>query len=74
MWSPTHNEEKGGRWKEFEQLVKRIIDEYGRSGWTESNHRILKLSEFYNRAVAGLLGQPEITKYLPGYSDTIGNK
>lgn len=64
--------QKGGRWKEFEQLVKRIIDEYGRSGWTESNHRILRLSEFYNRMVTGMLGQPDIVKILPTYSDTIG--
>jgi hypothetical protein len=66
--------EKGGRWKEFEQLVKGEIDAASRAGWNEQNHRILRLSEFYNRMVAGLTGQPDIVKYLPAYSDTIGAK
>lgn len=66
--------EKEGRWKQLEDLVKSEIENHNRQGWTEDNHRILRLSEFYNRMVTGILGEPEIIKYLPTYSDTIGNK
>lgn len=66
--------EKQGRWPELEQLVKDEIKLRSQQGWTEHNHRILKLSEFYNRSVTGLLGRPDIIKILPTYSDTIGNK
>lgn len=66
--------EKNGRWMDLEKLVKSEIKNHSRQGWTEENHRILRLSEFYNRMVAGILGEPEITKYLPTFSDTVGNK
>lgn len=66
--------EKQGRWPELEQLVKDEIKLRSQQGWTEHNHSILRLSEFYNRSVTGLLGRPDIIKILPTYSDTIGNK
>lgn len=61
--------EKGGRWKQLEDLVKSEIKASNQQGWNDDSSRILRLSEFYNRMVAGLLGEPEIRKYLPTYAD-----
>lgn len=61
--------EKGGRWQELEEFVRSEIETINRQGWGEHNHRILRLSEFYNRMVAGVTGSPDLVKYLPTYAD-----
>jgi len=65
---------KGGRWSEFEQEMKQYIEEQSKQGWTDQTANVLRWSNMYNSLAAGVIGSPELIKYLPTYQDVIGNK
>jgi len=65
---------KGGRWPEFEQEMKRYIEEQSKQGWTDQTANVLRWSNMYNSLAAGVIGSPDLIKYLPTYQDVIGNK
>jgi hypothetical protein len=65
---------KGGRWHEFENAMKQFVEEESERGWTDESANILRWSQMYNSLAAGVIGSPELIKYLPTYQDVIGNK
>ena len=65
---------KGGRWPEFEQEMKQYIKDQSKQGWTDQTANVLRWSNIYNSLAAGVIGSPELIKYLPTYQDIIGSK
>ena len=65
---------KGGRWYEFENAMKQFVEEESERGWTDESANILRWSQMYNSLAAGVIGSPELIKYLPTYQDVIGSK